>query len=298
MKRNLVGYGREGTKMQWPNNAKLAINFVINYEEGSELTPLNGDRYSEVYGGEFPLVSKPEGMRNLSMESLFEYGSRTGLWRLLRLFDKENIPVTFFITGYALTLNPIFCDYLRVTNHEIAGHAWRWIDYAQIPREDEKRHIQLCIKSLKELTGKRPQGWYTGRCSEHTRGLLIEIGGFLYDSESYADDLPYFDANHLVIPYSLDCNDFRFSTTPGFSCPDDFFNHLKNTFDYLYQENRTCLMSIGLHPRFSGHPGRCMAVKRFIDYIKTYPDLWIARRIDIARYWINNVTLKNKKEHY
>lgn len=287
-KRSVMGYGRNFPAVHWPDAAKVAINFVINYEEGAELSPLNGDKFSESYGGEFPLASKPQGVRNLSMESLFDYGSRAGLWRLLRLFDKENIPLTFFVTGFALTLNPDFCDFLRISHHEIAGHGWRWIDYAPIPKAEEKKHIQLCIETLHQLTGKKPQGWYTGRQSENTRKLLLEIGGFLYDSESYADDIPYFENQHLIIPYSLDCNDFRFGTSPGFTCPHDFFNQLKYTFDYLYEENRCGLMSIGLHPRFSGHPGRCMAVKKFIDYIKKFPDVWITRRIDIANYWLEN----------
>lgn len=220
------------------------------------------------------------------MESLFEYGSRTGIWRLLRLFDTERIPLTFFATGFALNLNPDFCDYLGKSTHEIAGHGWRWIDYTQVTKAVEKEHIQKCIASIEQLTGVRPRGWYTGRRSVYTRDLLLEMGGFVYDSDSYADDVPYFIGNHLVIPYSLDCNDFRFGTTPGFSCPNDFYDQLKSTFDYLYQENRTAMMNIGLHPRFSGHPGRCMAVKRFIDYIKKFNDIWVARRIDIAHAWL------------
>jgi len=284
--RDLVGYGKQGPDIQWPKKAKLAVNFVINYEEGAELTPINHDKTAEVYGGEFPMANKPKGKRHLSMESLFEYGSRAGIWRLIRLFDNENIPLTFFITGFALTLNPDLCDYLKGETHEIAGHGWRWIDYATVSRTIEKNHIQQCIQTLEQLTGQRPQGWYTGRRSEHTLKLLKEIGSFLYHSESYADDYPYFNAGQLVIPYTLDCNDLRFGTSPGFGCPDDFYNHLKNTFDYLYAENRACLMTIGLHPRFSGHPGRCMAVKQFIDYMKQFPDIWLARRIDIAHYWI------------
>lgn len=287
-KRDLVGYGKEGSRLKWPNNAKVAINFVINYEEGAELTPLNGDQFAELYGGEFPLTAKPAGMRNLSMESLFEYGSRAGLWRLLRLFDEAQIPLTFFATGLALSFNPELCGYLRHGRHEVAGHGWRWIDYAQQTKQLEEEHILRCIQTIKKLTGKKPQGWYTGRRSEHTRDLLMEIGGFLYDSDSYADDKPYFENQHLIIPYSLDCNDFRFSTSPGFNCPSDFFDHLKNTFDYLYQENKSCLMSIGLHPRFSGHPGRCMALKQFLDYLKNFPDIWLVRRVDIAQYWIDN----------
>lgn len=286
--RDLMGYGKEGPAIKWPKNAKVAVNFVINYEEGAELTPANGDKQAEVYGAEFPITAKPQGVRDLSMESLFGYGSRAGIWRLLRLFDAEQIPVTFFMTGYALTLNSLLADYLRHAPHEIAGHGWRWIDYATVPINQEKEHILLCIETIEQLTGARPLGWYTGRRSVHTRDLLKEIGGFVYDSECYDDDYPYFEDKHLVIPYSLSCNDFRFATPLGFSCPDDFFNQLKNTFDYLYQENRSCVMSVGLHPRFSGHPGRCMVLKQFINYIKTKPDVWVARRIDIANHWLAN----------
>ncbi|KTC95030.1 polysaccharide deacetylase family protein [Legionella feeleii] len=288
MLRDMLGYGRKPPDIQWPNQAKVALNFVINYEEGAELTPVNGDASSEIYGGEFPLAAKPEGVRSLSMESLFEYGSRTGLWRLIHLFEQEQIPLTFFITGLALTLNAELSQYLQKSAHEAAGHGWRWIDYAQVPRKEEKEHILLCINTIETLTGQRPLGWYTGRRSEYTRDLLLEIGGFVYDSDSYADDLPYFAANHhhLIIPYTLDCNDFRFGTSPGFSQADDFFVYLKNTLDFLYQENRTTMMTIGLHPRFSGHPGRCLALKQFLSYLKQFPDIWITRRIDIARYWL------------
>ncbi|KTD22018.1 polysaccharide deacetylase [Legionella lansingensis] len=288
MIRDMVGYGRETPIIYWPNQAKIAVNFVLNYEEGAELTPLNGDKQAEVYGGEFPLAKKPAGMRNLSMESLFEYGSRAGVWRLLRLFDKENIPLTFFATGLALNLNDELCNYLKTANHEIAGHGWRWIDYTRVPKEEEKKHILQCKETIQEHTGKSIQGWYTGRRSKNTRNLLLEIGGFVYDSESYADDLPYFEGQHLIIPYTLDCNDFRFSTSPGFSHGEEFFKHLKYTFDYLYQEERTAMMTIGLHARISGHPGRCMAVKQFIDYLKQFSNIWLTRRIDIANYWLHH----------
>ncbi|RUR10770.1 chitin deacetylase [Legionella septentrionalis] len=285
--RDMSGYGKKQSGVQWPQKARMAVNFVINYEEGAELTPVNGDLCAETYGGEFPLAAKPEGMRNLSMESLFEYGSRAGIWRLLRLFDAAGIPLTFFVTGFALTLNPEFCVYLTHSKHEIAGHGWRWIDYARLAKKEEKEHMQICIDTIAALTGKRPQGWYTGRRSLHTRNLLREIGGFIYDSDSYADDLPYFEQEHLIIPYALDCNDFRFSISPGFRTGTDFFDYLKDSFDYLYAENRPVMLSIGLHPRFSGHPGRCMALKRFIGHIQQFPDIWITRRIDIANYWLS-----------
>jgi allantoinase len=291
--RDLVGYGALGSKIFWPNKARIAVSFIMNYEEGSELSPIHGDLTAETYGGEFPLVPKPQGMRNLSMESIFEYGSRSGLWRLLRLFDAEKIPLTIFATGLALTLNPEFCSYLQQKKHEIAGHGWRWIDYSLLPREEEKQHITQTLDAIKNLTGFQPRGWYTGRRSENTRSLLKEIPTLLYDSDSYADDAPYVEEGHLIIPYTLDCNDFRYTTSPGFSTGRDFSAHLQATFNYLYQENRGNMMSVGLHPRISGRPGRCHAVKEFLDYIKKFPDVWITRRIDIAEYFLN---LKNAVE--
>lgn len=284
--RDLVGYGPEEKKFFWPNKAKIAISFVINYEEGSELSPLNGDSQAETRGTDFPFILKAKGQRNLSMESFYEYGSRVGIWRLLRLFDHYKIPLTFFVTGQALTLNPLFADYLTHQSHEVAGHGWRWINYTNIPRRVEKKHILLCIETLEKLIGHKPRGWYTGRRSENTRELLLEIGGFLYDSDSYADELPYYSENHLIIPYSLDCNDFRFTTTPGFADTKAFYEQLMNTFHYLYQEKHLAIMTIGLHPRLSGKPDRCLMLKQFLEYIMQYQDIWIARRIDIAQFWL------------
>ncbi|MDR3501391.1 MAG: polysaccharide deacetylase family protein [Legionella sp.] len=284
--RDLIGYGPDGFNFYWPNNAKVAINFVINYEEGSELSPVNGDMYAEMQGMDFPFAAKDEGMRNLSAESCYEYGSRVGLWRLLRLFDLYQIPLTFFITGQALLLNPLFALYLAHNNHEVAGHGWRWIDYARVPREVEKEHIVLCIETLEKLTGQKPNGWYTGRRSENTRDLLLEIGGFTYDSDSYADDLPYYHDQHLIIPYSLDCNDFKFTTNPGFVTPQAFYEQLVASFNYLYEEKRPVIMTIGLHPRLSGKPARCQAIKQFLDYLLQYEDIWITQRINIADYWL------------
>lgn len=288
MNRDLTGYGPHFLTRDWPNRAKIAVNFVINYEEGSELSPVNGDQEAEQYGSDFPFSAKPLGMRNYSMESFYEYGSRAGIWRLIRLFDQNKIPLTFFITGYALVLNPLLSIYLAESDHEVAGHGWRWIDYAKESRKTEKQHILLCVKTLEELTGKKPVGWYTGRRSAHSRDLLIEIGGFIYDSDSYADDLPYKIDNHLIIPYSLDTNDFRFTTSPGFTGVHDFYLQLKNTFDFLYQENRLAIMTIGLHPRLSGKPGLCSAVKQFLDYLLLFPDIWIAKRIEIAQHWLSD----------
>lgn len=284
--RDLIGYGPDGFNFSWPNNAKVAINFVINYEEGSELSPVNGDMYAETQGMDFPFALKDEGMRNLSAESSYEYGSRVGLWRLLRLFDRYQIPLTFFVTGQALLFNPLFALYLAQNDHEIAGHGWRWIDYSRMPREVEKEHIILCIETLKKLTGQKPKGWYTGRRSENTRDLLLEIGGFTYDSDSYADELPYYHDQHLIIPYSLDCNDFKFTTNPGFVTPKAFYEQLITSFNYLYEEKRSVIMTVGLHPRLSGKPARCQAIKQFLDYLLQYEDIWITPRINIANYWL------------
>ncbi|MCW8443432.1 polysaccharide deacetylase family protein [Fluoribacter gormanii] len=290
--RDLLGYGPEGISLSWPNKAKIAINFVINYEEGAELSPANGDVQAEISGADFPFMPKAKGQRNLSMESFYEYGSRVGIWRLLRLFDHYRIPLTFFVTGQALILNPLFADYLASQNHEVAGHGWRWINYTNVPRRIEKKHILLTIETIEKLTGHKPKGWYTGRRSENTRELLFELGGFLYDSDSYADELPYYIEQHLVIPYSLDCNDFRFTITPGFSEASQFCARLINTFHYLYQEQRLAMMTIGLHPRLSGKPDRCLVLKQFLDHLTQYQDVWIARRIDIAQFWLNALPCK------
>ncbi len=285
MTRDMVGYGASGPHVSWPGGARIAISFVVNYEEGAERSPLYGDVIAETYG-EFQLTEKVAGMRSLSMESLFEYGSRAGIWRLVRLFDAHAIPLTFFVTGFALTQNQAFADYLCASAHEVAGHGFRWIDYATLSKEEEKQHIQQCVEVLTTQTGQRPVGWYTGRRSVHTRALLLELGGFLYDSDSYADDYPYFEGQHLILPYSLVTNDFRFQTIPGLNTPDEFFQQLKHAFDCLYQENRGAMMSIGLHARITGQPARALALKQFIQYIQTMPDVWVARRKDIAAHWL------------
>lgn len=283
--RDMVGYGNTPPDITWPNGARLAINFIINYEEGAELSPLNEDDFAETYGNEINLTGKAKGERNLSSESLFEYGSRVGIWRLTKLFDEYRIPLTFFTTGLALKLNPKFALYLKNSQHEVAGHGWRWLDYSKVAREVEAEHIQKCIMTLESLTDKEIKGWYTGRKSIHTRELLIDDTDILYDSDSYADDLPYYVNNHLVIPYSLLCNDFRFVTSPGFSSPQDFFNQLKYTFDFLINEQKLNIMSIGLHPRISGYPARMRALQKFFQYIENSDLFWITRRIDIADFW-------------
>jgi len=285
--RDLMGYGPKPPSIEWPNQAKVAINFVINYEEGAELSPVNGDAVAETYGSDFPFNIKPPGQRNYSIESFYEYGSRVGIWRLIRLFDQHKTPLTFFITGYALILNPPFAKYLESASHEIAGHGWRWINYANEAKESERQDILRTIDTIEQLTGTRPKGWYTGRRSPHTRELLLEIGGFLYDSDSYADELPFKINNHLIIPYSLTCNDFRFTTSPGFNTSNDFYLQLKNTFDFLYHENRLSIMTVGLHPRLSGQPSHSQALNEFLNYLSAFNKIWITRRIDIASYWLS-----------
>lgn len=294
--RDLIGYGAEEHHFFWPNHAKLAINFVINYEEGSESSPVNGDTYAENIGVDFPFSCKKKGQRNLSMESTYEYGSRVGIWRLLRLFEHYKCPLTFFVSGQALILNPILANYLAQHDHEVAGHGWRWINYADIPKRVEKKHIELCVETLERLTGHQVKGWYTGRRSQNTRELLLENGNFIYDSESYADELPYYCNNHLVIPYSLDCNDFRFTTLPGFSVANEFYDQLINTFRYLYEENRPTIMTIGLHPRLSGKPDRSLILKQFLDYLSQYKNIWLTRRIDIAQFWLRKFPPKKNRQ--
>ncbi|WP_367607183.1 polysaccharide deacetylase family protein [Legionella sp. W05-934-2] len=290
MKRNLIGYGPNPPDYDWPNGAKVAVNFVLNYEEGAELTPVNGDDSCENYGGEFPLSRKEKNERSLSMESLYEYGSRAGVWRLLRLFEKNNVPLTLFATGLALQLNPPLCQYLTQKAYDIAGHGWRWIDQSQLSAPEEKRHMIKTIATIEQLTNQRIKGWYSGRKSNHTRRLLKEIGGFLYDSDSYADDIPYYDDDrHLIIPYNLVTNDFRFCTQPGFSGPADFYLTLKNTLDYLVSENRWSVMTIGLHPRISGYPARAQVIKEFLNYLKSKPNVWVCRRVDIAQFCMNHL---------
>jgi peptidoglycan/xylan/chitin deacetylase (PgdA/CDA1 family) len=289
--RALKGYAGNPPIAIWPNDAKIAINFVINYEEGAENSPVNGDDLCETLGGEFPLVAKGNGVRHLSMESLYEYGARCGIWNLMNVFDSRQIPVTFFATGLALKLNPPICRYLSQSSHEIAGHGWRWIDYANESKAIEKKHILQTIDFITQEIGYDIKGWYTGRKSNNTRDLLIDCGNFIYDSDSYADDFPYYynDSEHLIIPYNLDCNDFRFTTNPGFCSSEDFYLHLKNAFDYCYQHDKSQLLTIGLHPRISGRHSRLMALIRFIDYSMQHELVWYCKRIELATLWADIV---------
>ena len=291
--RDLVGYGQKGKKISWPNNAKLALQFVLNYEEGGENSVLNGDKYSETFLSEIIGAKAIKG-RHISMESIYEYGSRSGFWRLDKLFKEKKIPVTIFGVGLALEQNPDVCDALKNGDYEIAAHGYRWIDYQDVKKSVEKKHMQQAIKTIKDIFGSRPLGWYTGRCSPNTRDLVFDDGGFLYDSDSYSDDLPYWEyrdkKKQLIIPYTLDNNDMRFATNQGFNTGDHFYNYLKDSFDTLYEEGKTTpkMMSVGLHCRLIGRPGRIQSLKKFLDYVLKFEDIWICKRIDIAKHWIKN----------
>jgi len=291
--RNMIGYGSKQIKVVWPNNSRLALQIVLNYEEGAENCILHGDKYSETFLSEI-IGAQPIKGRHINMESIYEYGSRRGFWRLHKLFSEKKIPVTIFGVAMALERNPDICEAIKNGNYEVASHGWRWIDYQNIKKSVEKKHMQLAIKTIKKIFGKRPLGWYTGRCSSNTRDLVFENGNFLYDSDSYSDDLPYWEykknKKQLIIPYTLDNNDMRFATSQGFNSGDQFYTYLKDSFDALYEEGKTNpkMMSVGLHCRLIGRPGRIQSLKRFLDYVLKFEDVWICKRIDIAKHWIKN----------
>jgi len=291
--RDMVGYGSKDKKIRWPNNARIAVQIVLNYEEGAENCVLNGDKNSEVFLSEI-IGAQPIKGRHINMESLYEYGSRRGFWRLHKIFKEKKIPVTIFGVGMALAKNPQICKVLKSSNYEVASHGWRWIDYQNIKKPEEKKHMKMAINTHTKIFGKRPRGWYTGRCSPNTRDLVFEDGGFLYDSDSYSDDLPYWETRNnkkqLIIPYTLDNNDMRFATNQGFNTGDHFYSYLKDSFDALYEEGKTHpkMMSVGLHCRIIGKPGRIQALKKFLDYIKKHKNVWICKRVDIAKHWIKN----------
>ena len=295
--RDMVGYGAKKLKVKWPNNARIALQIVLNYEEGAENCVLHGDKHSEVFLSEI-IGAQPVKARHISMESLYEYGSRSGFWRLHKLFQEKKIPITIFGVGMALEKNPEICKAIKNANYEVASHGWRWIDYQSVKKSEEKKHMKLAIKKIKEIFGERPLGWYTGRCSPNTRDLVFDEGGFLYDSDSYSDDLPYWEIRkkkkQLIIPYTLDNNDMRFVANQGFNTGDHFFTYLKDSFDALYEEGKTNpkMMSVGLHCRLVGRPGRIQSLKRFLEYVLSHEDVWICKRIDIAKHWIKNYPIK------
>ena len=288
--RDMIGYGRNPPHADWPGGARIAVQFVINYEEGGENNVLHGDRGSEVFLSEI-IGAQSFAARHMSMESLYEYGSRAGFWRLHRLFTARSIPVTVFGVAMALERNPDAVAAMLEADWEIASHGWRWILYQDMDEATERAHMREAVAIIKRLTGAAPLGWYTGRDSPNTRRLVVEHGGFLYDADSYADELPYWvevaGQPHLVIPYTLDANDMRFATAQGFNSGEQFFSYLKDSFDLLYAEGATApkMLSVGLHCRIVGRPGRAAALARFLDYVQGHKDVWLCRRVDIARHW-------------
>lgn len=289
--RDLRGYGRFTPHPHWPHEARIAVQCVMNYEEGGENCLLHGDSASEAFLSESIGAVPLYGQRNMSIESMYEYGSRAGFWRLHRLFTSRATPVTVYAVAMALERHPEAAGAMQEVGWEIASHGYRWIDYQEIDETTERSHMQRAIAIQTQLTGSRPLGWYTGRCSPQTRQLVVAEGGFLYDADSYADDLPYwvydYGRPHLVIPYTLDANDMRFATTQGFNAGDQFFTYLRDTFDVLYAEGETApkMMSVGLHCRLVGRPGRTAALARFLDYVQGHEHVWLCRRVDIARHW-------------
>jgi allantoinase len=292
--RNFVGYGNKPPKVVWPSQARVAINFVINYEEGGESCILDGDSQSEhllsdIIGAD-PIVNQ----RNLNMESLYEYGSRVGIHRLIKTFQERDLSATVFCVGKALEKNPSVAELMKKANMEVSSHGYRWLNYQNIPYDQEKEHIEKTIEVHQKILGENPAGIYQGKPSINTRKIIIDTGKFLYDSDSYSDELPYWvaqkDRKHLVIPYTLESNDMRFATANGFSYGEPFYQYLKDTFDCLYAEGADSpkMMSIGLHCRLVARPGRIQALKRFMTYLENFNDIWICKREEIAQHWTLN----------
>jgi allantoinase len=297
--RDLQGYGRNPPHAQWPGGARIAVQFVLNYEEGAENCILHGDVASETFLSEI-VGAKAFAARHMSMESLYEYGSRAGVWRLLRLFRERGMALTVFGVGMALARNPAVVDTFLEDGHEIASHGWRWISYQDVDEATEREHMARAVENITRLAGHPPEGWYTGRDSPNTRRLVVEHGGFAYSADGYGDDLPYYvqvpvrsgTTPLLIVPYALDTNDMRFATPQGFNTGEQFYAFLKDAFDMLYAkgdpkgQNAPRMLSIGLHGRLGGRPARAAAIARFLDYIRTHDDVWVARRVDIARHWL------------
>ncbi|EJN08984.1 allantoinase PuuE [Herbaspirillum sp. YR522] len=294
--RDLVGYGRNPPHAQWPGQARVALQFVLNYEEGSENCVLHGDPGSEQFLSEI-VGAAAYPARHMSMESIYEYGSRVGVWRILREFDKRGLPLTVFGVAMALQRAPDVTQAFVELGHEIACHGLRWIHYQGMDMATEREHMRQAVQVMRELTGHAPLGWYTGRDSPNTRQLVVEHGGFAYDSDYYGDDLPFWTevdtaagqrTPHLVVPYTLDSNDMRFATPQGFNTSEHFYQYLKDSFDVLYEEGEESpkMLSIGMHCRLLGRPGRMRALQRFLDYVQSHDKVWITRRIDIARHWM------------
>ena len=289
--RDLVGYGQNPPLAKWPNKARLAVQFVINFEEGGENCVLHGDEASEAFLSEIVGAQAYVGARHMNMESIYEYGSRAGYWRLLRMFTEREIPVTVFGVSMALQRNPIIVESMLKAGWEIASHGYRWIDYQHVEESTELEHLQKAIEIHTSVTGTHPDGWYLGRCSPNSHRLAATHGEFLYNADSYADELPYWDHQfnqpQLMVPYTLDVNDMRFATPQGFNSGQQFYQYMKDSFDVLYAEgeNNPKMMSVGLHCRLAGRPGRAAALQRFLDYVMQHDDVWLTTRRDIALHW-------------
>jgi len=289
--RDLIGYGANPPHPQWPNDARIAVQFVVNYEEGGENCILHGDEASEAFLSEIVGADARKGVRNMNMESIYEYGSRAGFWRLHRMFTERKMPVTVFGVATALERNAEAVAAMKAADWEIASHGFKWIEHQYMSIEEERAQVAAAMRIHTEATGERPTGWYTGRTSENSRELTAEIGGFLYNADSYADELPYWETTQsgpqLVVPYTLDANDMRFATNQGFNSGDQFFAYLRDSFDVLYEEGETApkMLSIGLHCRLVGRPGRAAALMRFLDYVQSHDRVWVTTRADIARHW-------------
>ena len=295
--RDLIGYGRNPPHARWPGAARIAVQFVLNYEEGGENCVLHGDKASETFLSEIVGAQAFEA-RHLSMESMYEYGSRVGAWRILREFERRGLPLTVFGVSMALQRNPELTQAFLDLGHEIACHGWRWIHHQHMAEAEERAHIATGTRIVRELTGGAwPLGWYTGRDSPHTKRLVADHGGYLYDSDYYGDDLPFWMPveksdgtmlQRLIVPYTLDTNDMRFSSPQGFNTGDHFVAYLKDAFDVLYAEGDEApkMLSIGMHCRLLGRPGRFRALQRFLDHVQAHDRVWVTRRIDIARHWM------------
>ena len=288
--RDLIGYGPQPPHADWPGGARIAVQIVLNYEEGGEMSVLHGDAQSETFLSDLINPQPITGARHMSIEQIYDYGARAGVWRLLRLFKRFGVPVTVFGVAMAMARNPAVVEAFLQAGHEVASHGWRWINYQDVPEAVEREHMARAVEIHTRLTGERPLGWYAGRTSPNTRRLAAEDGGFLYDADDYSDDLPFWTMEagrpHLIVPYTLEANDMRFSGG-GLVTGEDFFTYLKDAFDVLYAEGeeRPKMLSIGLHCRLAGRPGKMAGLERFLRYARTHRDVWFCRRIDIARHW-------------
>ena len=295
--RDLIGYGANPPQANWPDDARIALQFVLNYEEGGENNVLHGDAGSEQFLSEI-IGAESYPARHMSMESIYEYGSRAGVWRLLREFESRGLPLTIFAVAMALQRHPELAQALVDANHEIAAHGLRWIHYQNMDADTERAHMREALEIIEQTAGVMPAGWYTGRDSPQTRQLVIEHDQLIYDSDYYGDDLPFWTRvdgldgkhkTHLVVPYTLDTNDMRFATAQGFNSGEQFYQYLRDSFDVLYAEGEQApkMMSVGLHCRLVGRPGRFRALQRFLDHVQSHDRVWVCRRLDIAQHWID-----------